>query len=163
MKSIKIFIKLLCLALLTVSFSQCASTMKLEKEAPTTFGETYYQNWVAGVQGGGSGINVFIEVNSKSIQLDSIYFRGNIAKLQTKPSNKQMYIGRFSTEANKSLYETLSKSDVKLQDEDFPFKLDNSECVVSYSEDGKQKYFKISNLKEKPLEALPMSAPPNKN
>ena len=163
MKTIKNFMKLLCLALLSVSFSQCATTMKLQKEAPTNFGDIYCQDWVAGVQGGGSGTNIYIEVKDENVVLDSVFFRGQTVKLETKPANLQLFIGRLKSEGNTNQYEVVSTSDQKEQMEDFPFKLENDECVVSYKENGKIKYFKLTDIKEKPIEALPMSAPSNKN
>lgn len=163
MKSFQKFFKLICLALLSMSFSQCACKMKLQNEAPTTFGETYYQSWVAGVKGGGSGTNVFIEVKDENITLDSIYFRGKVSKFETKPSSPSLYIGRFKGNSNTEEKTVISSNDNKVEAEDFPFKLKENECVVSYTENEKVKYYKISNLKKKPLEALPMSAPPNKN
>lgn len=163
MKTVQNFFKLLCLTLLSVSFSQCASTMKLQKEAPTTFGETYFQEWVAGVQGGGFGINVFIQVNDKNVILDSIYFRGEVTELKTKPANASLFIGRFKGEANTQEPSLITTTDEKVEEVDFPFNLKENECVVSYKDGDKLKYFKITDMKEKPLEALPMSAPPNKN
>ena len=64
MKFIRKTFRFLSLAIISVSFSQCASTMELQKEAPTDFGEVYCQSWVAGVKGGGSGTNIFIETKS---------------------------------------------------------------------------------------------------
>ncbi|WP_073083728.1 hypothetical protein [Winogradskyella jejuensis] len=137
--------------------------MKLQKKAPTTFGDVYCQNWVAGVQGGGSGTNIFIEIKDENIVLDSVHFRGKTVKLETKPANPQLFIGRLKSEGNTNQYEVVSTSDQKEQMEDFPFRLENDECVVSYKENGKIKYFKLIDIKEKPIEALPLSAPSNKN
>lgn len=163
MKFIRNTFRFLSLAIISVSFSQCASTMKLQKEAPTAFGEVYFQSWVAGVKGGGSGTNIFIETKSNDLVLDSVYFRGKISKLETKPSNKQIFIGRFLSTSNieKSNFETTNSD--KVDERDFPFKLEKNECVVSYTEDGKTKYYKIDNIIERQIDALPMSTLPNKN
>ena len=137
--------------------------MKLEKEAPTTFGDVYFQSWVAGVKGGGSGTNIFIETLKDDIVLDSVFFRGKISKLETKPNNKQLFIGRFlSTSNTEDVNLENAKSDI-INDKDFPFELENTECVVSYTLDGKIRYYKLSNIIERQTDALPMSAPPNKN
>lgn len=165
MKTIKNFIKFLCLILLSVSFSQCATSMKLQKEAPTTFGEVYFQEWVAGVQGGGSGTNIFIEVKDENIVLESVYFRGKISNFENKPSKSKLFIGRFKSKTNTQQSIITSSSDEKVVDLDFPFKLKENECIISYKDDKNSdlKYYKITDVKEKPLEALPMSAPPNNN
>lgn len=163
MKLIKKVFKFLSLAIISVSFSQCASTMKLEDKAPTTFGEVYYQNWVASVKGGGSGTNIFIETKSNDLVLDSVYFRGKVTKLVTKPINKRLFIGRFLSTSNTENENFKTTEGDKINEENFPFKLEDNECVVSYTEDGKAKYYKIGNIIERQTDALPMSTLPNKN
>jgi hypothetical protein len=163
MKWIRKTFRFLSLAIISVSFSQCASTMKLQKEAPTIFGEVYCQSWVAGVKGGGSGTNIFIETQSNDLVLDSVYFRGKVSKLETKPGNKRLFIGRFLSTSNTEKYNFESTSSDKGNDEDFPFTLVDSECVVSYTIDGKINYFKLGNIIERHTDALPMSSLPNKN
>ncbi|GGI56327.1 hypothetical protein [Winogradskyella haliclonae] len=163
MKLIRKAFRFLSIAIISVSFAQCASTMKLEKEAPTTFGDVYCQSWVAGVKGGGSGTNIFIETLKDDIVLDSVFFRGKVSKLETKPKNRQLFIGRFlSTSNTEGVNLENSKSDI-ISGKDFPFELENNECVVSYIKEGKTRYYKLSNIIERQTDALPMSTPPNKN
>ncbi len=67
--------------------------------------EVYCQSWVAGVRGGGAGINIFIPTNIKTYdntRLDSVYFRGKSAKLQIIEDKTIVYVGRFISEANKN-------------------------------------------------------------
>lgn len=163
MKLIRKTFRFLSLVIISVSFSQCASTMKLQKEAPTNFGEVYCQNWVAGVKGGGSGTNIFIEIQSNDLVLDSVYFRGEVSKLETKPGNKQLFIGRFLSTSNTEKYNFETARSDKGNDDDFPFILADSECVVSYTVDGKINYYKLGNIIERQTDALPMSTLPNKN
>ncbi|WP_299115520.1 hypothetical protein [uncultured Winogradskyella sp.] len=137
--------------------------MKLEKEAPTIFGEVYCQSWVAGVKGGGSGTNIFIETLKDDIVLDSVYFRGKTSKLTTKPTNKQLFIGRFLSTSNTEKFNFKENTDDKAIDGNSPFELENNECVVSYIKDGKTRYYKLSNIIERQTDALPMSTPPIKN
>lgn len=167
MKIIDKIFKLLFLIVISISFSQCASTMKLQKEAPTNFANVYTQNWVAGVKGGGAGVNIFIETINNDIALDSVFFRGKMAKLEVKPTNKNLFIGRFVSDANMDKTENLNKSktesEVNLKTKDFPFKLKENECVISYQLDGKTNYYKLENIEERQPDELPMSTPPNKN
>lgn len=151
-----------------LSFSKCASIQKLDKALPLDIGEVYYQHWVSGVQGGGSGFNIFIPItaNPKNIMLDSVYFKENQAKLEYR--NNTVFIGRFKTLANQ-------KQDIIMSNEPFaeygnmvpetpkkiPFELKEDECVVSYLEAGKAKYFKIKKIKRKDSK-LYQSAPPKK-
>ena len=167
----KLITNALLMLIIMTGFSQCSSAQKLQKEAPVKFGTAYYQHWVAGVQGGGSGINLFIETEGtlkENIQLDSVYFRGMVAKFQVKPNNPSLFIGRFSLKANQKrdiIMSSKPKAEYsnelpKLKTE-IPFDLKDNECVVSYKEGDKMKYFKIENVVEKQPQYYP-SAPPKK-
>tara|TARA_B100000497_G_scaffold125763_2_gene162958 strand:- start:733 stop:1257 length:525 start_codon:yes stop_codon:yes gene_type:complete len=141
------------------SVLQFQSTPPLEISAP------YYNSWVAGVQGGGAGINVFLPVSDiRNIVVDSIHFRGEKAIVEKKGS---LIVGRFKTTDNQSRDFIVSsnpedeyqnrlvyKADVS------PFVLANTECVISYRVKDKRLYYKISNLKQGLAEAYP-SVPPN--
>lgn len=168
MKVIKHISSLILMLVLMASFSQCSSAQKLQKEAPTQFGEVYCQNWVGGVKGAGSGLNIFIPVKDASIVLDSVYFRGRTSKLELKPDNTQLYIGRFQTEINQPKDIVLSSdpkeeyvNQMPKKETGIAFKLNNDECVVSYQSDGKTMYYKILNVKEKDALHYP-SSPPNR-
>ena len=154
--------------MIMTSFLQCSSSQTLQEKAPTTFGEVYFQRWNAGIQGGGSGINLFIPVVDTNVVLDSVYFRGKSAKLETKPQNKSLYIAYFKTELNQPKDIVMSnnpldeyKNQLPIQKERIPFKLKDSECVVSYKDGSITKYFKIENITEKETINYP-SAPNNK-
>ncbi|WAC01114.1 hypothetical protein N7U66_13190 [Lacinutrix neustonica] len=151
-----------------LSFSQCSSSKKVLENAPVKVGEVYFQSWVGGVKGGGSGINVFIPIDERSqanFVLDSVYFRGKVAKLVTK-TDKTLFIGRFTTASNQ-------ESDLIMTNKEngeygnvvpsitggFPFQLKDNECVVSYQDNSNIKYFKVENLSEKARVDYP-SAPP---
>ncbi len=149
------FIQYISVSILSsLLFMQCSSAQKLQKEASFQTENAYYQKWVAGVKGGGSGINVFIPVTTQvvDVKLDSLFFRGNKVALQTKPTNPTLYIGYITTAVNQQ--EGYISSTVKL-----PFELKDNEAVVSYIENETTKYIKIENLVEKQMEQYP-SAPP---
>lgn len=164
---------LLAMLILMASFSQCSSAQKLQNEAPLTFGDVYCQKWVAGIQGGGSGVNLFIPTNLKTYdhqKLDSVYFRGQSAKLEIKESSSGLlYIGRFKSEFNQPKQDIVLSGDHKEEYTnqlpkkpiEIPFELKDDECVVSYRKDDKTLYFKISNIVQKAPLNYP-SAPPNR-
>ncbi|MBT8303848.1 MAG: hypothetical protein KJP09_05200 [Bacteroidia bacterium] len=158
---------LIILPMIMFSFSQCSSQKKLQETAPVKLSKAYCQTWVAGARGGGSGINIFIPVETapdKKIVLDSVYFRGRSAKLETKPQNDTLYIGRFLTKVNEK-YDLVMSSDPKQEygnkrpedTEKIPFELKMNECVVSYTEGKKTKYFKIDEVEEKAAIPPPMA------
>lgn len=168
MKIIKKTIKIMLMLIAMVSFSQCSSSKKTQNSAPFEIGEAYYQKWIAGVKGGGSGINIFIPIisNPNNVMLDSVYFRGKQSKIETV--NKTLFIGRFKTATN-------TKKDIVMSSEPYaeygnkapsftkksPFKLNDDECVVSYIINNKVKYLKISNNFKKEHKIY-QSAPPKK-
>lgn len=164
MKTMNKIFRFLFLIVISVSFSQCASTMKLQRKAPVNFGEVYTQNWIAGVKGGGSGTNIFIEITENTeIVLDSVYFKGKVSKLDVKSANNKVFIGRFLSNSNTKQKHFEEIKEANTLSTEFPFNLKDDECVVSYLQSNKRKYYKLDNIKERQVEALPMSAPPNKN
>tara|TARA_R110002050_G_scaffold293182_1_gene449378 strand:+ start:50332 stop:50820 length:489 start_codon:yes stop_codon:yes gene_type:complete len=156
MKVFKSILFLLLLFFIIVSFSQCASSQKLQKTVPIKFGDIYYQEWIAEIKGGGSGVNIFIPVisNTNDIELDSVYFRGKQTKLASR--NDTLFIGRFKTDINKK-YDIIMSSDRlseygnKLPElpKKMPFDLKDTECVVSYKLANKVKYLKIETISKK--------------
>ena len=170
MTPLKKIISITILPLIMFSFSQCSSQKKLQEKSPVQLKEVYCQSWVAGVRGGGAGLNIFIPIDAVSdekIELDSVYFRGKSAKLETKPQSPSMFIGRFTSEVNKK-QDIIMSSDSRQEygnkmpkvKEDIPFELKDDECIVSYKEGNKTKYFKIKNVIEKASIPYP-SAPKN--
>lgn len=162
-------ISFIMLPLIMFSFSQCSSQKKLQDKAPVQLKEVYCQSWVAGIRGGGAGMNIFIPVEAisdKDIEIDSVFFRGKSAKLTTKPQNKSLYIGRFTSDANKP-HDIVMSSDEQQEygnkmpkaKEVIPFELRDNECVVSYKVGSKTKYFKIENIEEK--RSIPYPSAPN--
>ena len=162
MKTLNKLIGLITLSLIMTSFSQCSSAQKLQEKAPTNFGQVYCQTWVAGVRGGGSGINIFIPVTNFSVKIDSVYFRGKKAKLNIESDNKMVFVGRIKTDLNNEQHDVMVNSEVKEEQkeeapkETIPFELQNNECVVSYIDNGAVKYYKIENVVDKPLTSYPM-------
>jgi len=101
-----------------------------------------FQEWYAGIKVGGTGINVFVPVVNKEdhIKIDSVYFRNLKGKLVSNH-------GRYTaTLKNKSPYYTFKIAE---KDDDFPFTLSNNECAISFIENGKVKYLKVTDLSEK--------------
>ena len=74
----------------------CSNQLNLEKHTDLVFKESYYQSWVSGVKGGGSGLIIFLTLgdsSSKNIQLEGIYFKDPY-KLYLKLKNKIRSIER---------------------------------------------------------------------
>lgn len=167
----KAIANIIIFSIVLTGFTNCSSAQKLEKNTPFKIGEVYFQSWVAGIKGGGAGTNIFIPIENnliKTTQLDSVYFRGKVSKLEFKPTNPSLYIGRFLSSSNQ--FKELIMSDEpnaeygnKLPEpvKSIPFELKPNECVISYVSDGKELFYKIENITEKRAVQYP-SAPPQK-
>lgn len=149
------------------SFSQCSTAQKLQKTMPTEFGDVYCQKWVAGVRGGGSGLNLFIPVGDSSVLLDSAYFREKSIKLEVRETTEGLlYVGRFKTDLN-SQKDLILSSDPNQEyanklpaiEKNIPFELKDDECVVTYKQGDKTRYYKISNVKQQEPLNYPMASP----
>ncbi|AOW21044.1 hypothetical protein [Urechidicola croceus] len=139
---------------LLLGFSQCGSsksmTYKLQENTPFSITNATFTNWVAGVKGGGSGINVMIPISQKDenkIVFDSLYFNQQVVKLEQV---KNGYIGRFKTNQNKRKDIILNSDPAKeygneapIMKPKFPFDLKGDEAVISYLENDTKKYYKF--------------------
>lgn len=149
--------------ILQCSSSKNASEYNLEKTNPIQFEEPYFQSWIAGIQGGGSGINLYLPSNDTTLKLDSVYFRGMISKVKIINTG---YISHFKTNLNQRDDIIMSDEEnaeygnqLPSKDERLPFQLKDNECVISYTEDDITKYFKVINLIEVPIALYPSTAP----
>lgn len=162
----------IALFLMFLNLTNCSTAQKLQQNIPFTIDNVYNQHWVAGVKNGGSGDNLFIVLKDdlpKSIQLDSVYFKRKVAKLEVNTSNTKIFMGRFQTDANKT-QDIVMDSDHRqeygnklvIKKQTIPFELNDNECVIGYKKQEKIKYFKIENVLEKQIEYLP-TVPPKPN
>jgi hypothetical protein len=157
------FITPLILALIFLGFFNCKapqeSVMQFQSTPPLEIVAPYYKSWVAGIEGGGAGINVFLPLKENGkISIDSLHF-----------TRDKLIIGRFNNSVNQpkdiimssnSQDEYKNKS-VLLRDTS-PFKLAQNECIISYEVNGKRLYYKISNLKKGESIAYPSAPPKNR-
>jgi|TARA_B110000908_G_scaffold99416_1_gene117421 hypothetical protein len=146
---------------LTLSLITCKS-ISFDKKPPFKITEASYKNWVGG-QPGVHGINLYINYTSKNaVDFDSIYFRNQTGKLEIKKHPEtNLLVGYFNTST------TNNKKDLLLQREDkksystiknelkIPFILKENEAVISFTEAGTTKYYKVLNLKKEASDFYP--------
>lgn len=165
---------LLSLSALTLSFSQCTSakkTMEIKKTiklSNKSNSEVYYQNWMAGVRGAGSGTDLYISKSAvDNKQLITAYFMNRVVDFDVTTKESSMYIARFKGAANQ-IFDTNMEAEAineygnkaPVEKTQFPFKLVANEAVVSYLENKKIMYLKLTNISKKESLAYP-SAPRN--
>jgi len=153
-------IKLFLSSILFFGLSNCSatkqSTYQLQKDAPFKIKEMTYQEWVAGVRGGGSGITILLLIegfDTSKIKIDSIYFRNYTEALSKRGEN---YVANIKTDLNNRKDIILHKNakneygnQAPVIEKTIPFSLSNKEAVISYKEKNKVKYVKVT-LSQKP-------------
>ena len=59
---------------LLVCLLGCSNQFKIEKNSSLTVKEFYYQEWVSGLKGGGSGYNIFLFLDLDSLIISRFGF-----------------------------------------------------------------------------------------
>ena len=146
-----------------MTFGQCATGQKIDKTAPVALNSPYCQDWVSGVKGGGAGFMLYFPVDPASnVTLENAYFKGKAVQLKRK-QNESVYVGRY-TDPITVKKDIVMSSDQKEEynnkvpeiEEKIPFELKEGECIIAYSKNGQEGYFRIDKLPKKELKAYPM-------
>ncbi len=153
--------KIAILLVILASFTQCASSQNIDTVSPVTIEESYFQKWVAGRKEAGSGFTIHLSIKKNDdVVLNHAYFKGK--KIELKLNNKAVYVGRY-TYPNKTKDLIMSddpqeefRNTAPIIEEKIPFELKENECVITYTKDKKEGFFKIDDLPEKPKIAMPM-------
>jgi hypothetical protein len=123
----------------------------------------YFQKWIAGIQGGGSGITLHIEFSEKlpkEVVLNQLYFRHG--KDSVKELDEKNYTVTFPGTANwEKENDPLSEKAPKIKHIETPIKILDNEAILEFTQNGKRKLFKIKNITEKEMLAYPSARPRN--
>lgn len=126
--------------------------------------EIYYQSWVAGVRGGGSGIDVHVEFTNelpKDTELKEVQLL-NYTSYKVENTEKTKYIARIKTEANEMVLEENPKDEYG---NEAPVKNENSliegEVLLTFVKNGKEFTKLIENVKQVEMLAYPSTKPRN--
>lgn len=125
----------------------------------------YFNTYVAGVRGGGSGIEFYLEIDDlpAGVVLEKLYFRKGSGIVMRGSNN---YVARFRTDQgeNKDVImssdpnEEASNTPPIIQ-ESFPFPITKDEAGLVYKQDGVLKYAKITDIEEQENVAYPSQKP----
>ena len=168
-KNLKTILALLTVPMLLLSFSNCGgaqetnSNKSFVQNPPFKIAEAYYQDWVAGVQDGGSGTNVHIifEAKDADVVIQNIYFRNRILEAKGNINEPKQFVGYLKNEAQRDVImdaDPLEEAQ-NTPPKTFPFQLENNQAVLEYWFEGKKRYFKISNLVQKEMIPYPRANP----
>lgn len=124
----------------------------------------YYQSWVAGVRGGGSGINIHITFKDKlpmDVKLVKVQLLHYTSYTIDITENSE-YIGRIKTETNEMVLAENPKDEYGNQ---APIKKENSlkegEVLLTFEKNGKEFTKLIENVKQVEMLAYPSTKPRN--
>lgn len=167
MNTIKRTFRILAVVLSLGSLIGCNSSKAITfvEDPPFSIGDSYYQEWVAGVKDAGSGTNVHLSFSDieKNITIQDVYFRRQKLKAQNFPLFRDQYVGygknfrshiKEGEEVDITVDGETERRVSKVEDEIFPFALGEEEAVVSYLEYGVTRYYKVY-LSERPTLAYP--------
>lgn len=142
------------------SLSGCSSQKKIGKNAPFDLGQATCQSWVGGRPESGSGLKFMVPVlsdNTRGLKMQQAFFRGKVADIKLRSKEGETMATANFLNDNRLKPDIIAHGDAtkevgnqppKLQ-EKFPFEITADECVISYIDGDKIKYFKIKGVKEK--------------
>lgn len=148
-----------------MSFFMLQGCVAQKKKVVINIEKASYQSWVAGIRGGGSGLNFTINLKSpvpQNIEFTKLYFKNKEAK-STKISDTE-YRFAFVGEANfeRDINQAVS-DDPKPQNKVVtpPVKINEGEALLEYVQAGKKYFLKINKVEEKEMLAYPSARPQN--
>lgn len=142
--------KRLLLLVFSITIISCSSQKKVIQSNI----QTSYETWVAGVRGGGSGINFYVDLKtplSIEIELKKVIFRGYETTFEK--IDALHFIARIKTEGNQrddSQIYTSPKNASTLAE---------NEAILLFSEKAKEFSVKMKQVTEKPMLEYPSAKP----
>ena len=121
---------------------------------PFTPGEVKLEPWTVKHNNRQHGVNIYIPVqdNPAGVVLDSLYYQGKAAALESiKKDSYHVYIGRF---VDNNASNVILHADPKKEFGNSPtsskvippFAIADHEALLKYTIDGKARYYKLTNL-----------------
>lgn len=149
------------LALITFTIVSCSSSKEVSPNLSENIESIYYQKWIAGVQGGGSGINFHVNLNlplEENIKLEKVQF--NTYEVVFEKISETEYVAKINTHQNDLI---LDENPQKEYGNEAPkVSLKSNEANLIFSINGKEVIKNIQKVKEEPMIAYPsMERPKN--
>lgn len=122
--------------------------------------EVYYQKWIAGVKGGGSGIDLYLELQKpleKGVALEKVKFESYEASFEK--ISETSYVAHMKTTLNELVLDENPKKEYGNQAPVSTLK--PNEAILFVNANGKELFQHLENVKEKELLAYPSSKPQN--
>ena len=147
--------------ILTIFFAttliSCKTTETIVQENNLS---TSYETWVAGVRGGGSGINFYVDLKtelSEEIELKKVIFRGY--EVPFEKQDNLHFIARIKTEGNQQKFD--GDDSQILTSPKNALVLAENEAILIFLKNGKEIRQTIKEVKQKPMLLYPSVKPKN--
>ena len=171
MKNLKIIV-IFSTLLVFAGLSSCGGSKQNEsaptfkKNPPFTLKSSYYQDWVAGIEEGGSGTRVFFTFDRlrENVVLKEIFYKNMKTEAKTSSNMRMQYKGEFKEVPRDFIMDSdpMKEAENKFVSA-FPFNLAPNECVFSYTFKNELYYYKIENMERKESLAYPQGNPNRDN
>lgn len=146
--------KQLLLLLFSITMISCSSQKKALQETL----QASYETWVAGVRGGGSGINFYVDLKTplhKEIELKKVIFRGY--EVPFEKIDDLHFVARIKTEGNQQK-QAGTDSQIYTSPKN-ALTLGENEAILLFSEKAKEFNVKIKQVTVKPMLEYPSAKP----
>ncbi len=144
------------LIMITLISSCGRSKIKLESSPLVNINEAYFQKWVSGVRGGGSGLNIHLSIDNEDLdkKLTGLYFKDKYTTLKFNKPNVYTGFIRTSKRVETNLDLPVKKENTTLEEDKkykLLFSIKENEAVVVILVNKKKKYFIITIKKKQSL------------
>ena len=157
--------KLSLLAICTLLLAACSTQKKLETAVPFSLGEVYGQKWRVENATNDSGYEVIIPIirlDEKEAVLQNLYHKGKMVELAIELraigtiaiaaySKKDLLKKEFLVPHTSIKKRRKNAKKMEL----FPFELRETEAVLSYLQNDKVKYVKLTGIRQNPIAVYP--------
>lgn len=151
------------LAFILTALLSCSNSKELElQKASETIDSVYFQRWVAGIQGGGSGTNFHVNLKTpieKDVTLEKVQFESYEASF-VKISDTS-YIAYIRTNSNQNDLILDENPEKEYGNKSPEINLKPNEANLFFTKNGKEFVKNLQNVKEKPMIAYPSVKPKN--
>jgi len=150
-------IQYILILFVSATLISCNSTETIAQENNLS---ASYETWVAGVRGGGSGVNFYVNLKtelSEEIELKKVIFRGH--EVPFEKQDALHFIARIKTEGNQQKSDG-DESQIYTSPKN-ALTLAENEAILIFFKNGKEIRKTIKEVKEKPMLQYPSTKPKN--
>ena len=145
---------------MSITLLSCGSSkIDVQKSVDQTqIKEIYSQAWVAGIRGGGAGINVFVNLNTpfeQGLVLEKIQFKTYEAPFEK--TNELSYVARIDTGQNKLKTINVEVTDAEKETvvSEPKINLKEKQAILFFKKEGIEYYKIVENVEEREMIAYP--------